>query len=368
MICKSKLLLLIVLFSIVSACSWTDARIQDSTVTPDVQANKDESPLGFTGDKVRLIGRFDLSQNGSARFTWPGSSMEFRFEGTSAGIRIASGDRVRFSVKVDGEEKELWVTQGEKFYQLASGMKAGSHLLRITRLNESFSGITAFISNPVVQGKLLTPPNPPDRRLLVVGNSITAGYGVEGESEACGYSIETSNPLETYASFAAKMLGADLHIIAWSGIGAWRSYGEKTPKNPTIIDRYSLALADDVNSHWNPNKFIPDAILVNIGTNDYWDGEVPNYRGAMNALIKTIRQDYLDKPIYLIVSPMLSGSKHDSQRAVLDSLASKFVTVLDLGRIETSDGFGCDYHPNTKTQSRMADALVGYLRADLGWR
>lgn len=65
---------------------------------------------------------------------------------------------------------------------------------------------------------------------------------------------------------------------------------------------------------------------------------------------------------------MLTGAVRERQKSVLNSFAGKFVTVLDLGGIEASDGYGCDYHPNTKTQSRMADALVERLRNDLKWR
>ena len=345
------------------ACDWANISPRNS-----VHKEEGEHASGFTGAKVRLIGRFDLSREGRARFTWPGSSLEFRFEGVSASIGIASSDRVRFLVEVDGRESDLFVTPGERVYRLASGLETGRHSIKVVRLSESFAGITAFTSDPVVQGKLLTPPNSPARRLLVFGDSITAGYGVEGESESCGYSIETSNPLKTYASLAAKALDADLHIIAWSGIGVWRSYGEQIPKEPTIIDRYPLVLADDFDSRWNPAQFPPDAVLVTIGTNDYWDGEAPGYRGAMDRLLQTLRGDYPQTPLYLIVSPMLSGSARVQQKAVLSSFAGESVTVLDLGKIEASDGYGCDYHPNMRTQSRMADALVEYFKDDLGWK
>lgn len=358
-----KLFLLVMIFSITQACGWTNTPSQDSAVT-----KKDRPLSSFTGEKVRLIGRFDLGQEGKARFTWPGSAMEFRFEGASASIGIAGSDRVRFLVSVDGEEKELLITPGERIYPLAAGLEAGSHLISITRLSESFAGITAFTSDPVVQGKLLTPPDPPARRLLVLGDSITAGYGVEGTNETCGYSIETSNPLKAYASLAAKALDADLHIIAWSGIGVWRSYGEITPDEPSIIERYPLTLGDDFDSRWNPAQFPPDAILVAIGTNDYWDDEAPGYRDAMGSLLQTLRGDYPRAPVYLIVSPMLSGSAREQHKAVLDSFTGESVAVLDLGKIEVSDGYGCDYHPNTNTQSRMAGALAEYLKDALGWR
>lgn len=366
-----KSVLLITFIALTQACNGIKEPEQQRAAIvgdPAPEMEKRTPISGFTGENVRLIGRFDLTENGQAQFTWPGSTLEFRFEGTAASIEIASSDRVRFSVDVDGVETDLWVDSGKRVYPIASELDAGTHRVKVSRLSESFVGVTAFTSDPIIQGKLLA-SSAPSRRLLVFGDSITAGYGVEGDSEACGYSPETSNPLKTYASLAAETVNADLQIIAWSGIGAWRSYGEKTPKNPTIIDRYSLTLADDFDSDWSAPKFAPDAVLVTIGTNDYWDGEGAQYQEAMEEFLQQLKKSYSGKPIYLVVSPMLTGAVREQQKTVLSSLAKKKenITVLDLGRIEPSDGYGCDYHPNIKTQSRMATALVDTLKADLDW-
>jgi len=227
--------------------------------------------------------------------------------------------------------------------------------------------VTSVIGNPIVD-KLLPAPTSPAKKLLVIGDSITAGYGVEGANKECHYAMETSNQQLSYAAVAAKNLGADLHAIAWSGIGAWRSYGEKTPVVPNILIRSQRTLADDANSQWDIAIYTPDAILINIGTNDYWEGSVGDeYRQQMLKLINRTQEEYPAKPIYLILSPMLSGAARESQQAVLNSLTSTTIKLLDLGKIESADGFGCDYHPNTKTNNRMAEALVKQLKIDLDW-
>lgn len=325
------------------------------------------SPEGFSGEQVRLIGRFE-QKDGEAAFTWPGSALAFRFEGTEAGITIASNGRVRFEVDVDGVVADLWVEEGERFYTLASGLQPGRHDLRLTRLTESFSLVTRFTQDPQVDGKLLAAPAAPQRRLLAVGDSITAGYGVEGESYACHYAPETSNQQLTYAALAAEALNADLHSIAWSGIGAWRSYGEEKPVNPTILERYQRTLADDPESRWDVARYQPDAITIAIGTNDYWQGSVTDeYQLRMISLIDRVQRDYPGKPIYLIVSPMLSGAARDDHKARLTALEESQVHMLDLGKIEPADGYGCDYHPNLTTQRRAAQALTQRLRTDLNW-
>lgn len=323
---------------------------------------------GFTGEQLRLIGRFDTSTQGKAQFTWPGSAVEFRFSGTSASIALGSTGDARFQVDVDGAVQDLWVKNGEATYTLASGLTKGEHTVRLTRLTESFALVTSLLGDPIVDGKLLPAPAAAPRRLLVIGDSITAGYGVEGADQSCHYEAHTSNQQLTYAALAANELNADLHAIAWSGIGAWRSYGEKTPVNPSILVRYQRTLADDANSRWDASQYQPDAILITIGTNDYWEGSVSDdYRAGMKTLIGMVQADYANKPVYLILSPMLGGVQRESQKTILGSLVSPNVKVIDLGKIEPTDGLGCDWHPNKTTNQRMGKALVQQLTTDLKW-
>jgi lysophospholipase L1-like esterase len=321
----------------------------------------------FTGINSRLIGRFDQSVNGQAKFTWPGSAIEFRFEGTKASINIASPSPVRFVVNVDGKAQDLWTQAGSHNYALAANLAKGTHTVRVTRVNESTAGVTSFVSDPQSDGNLLN-VQAPQKRLLVIGDSITAGYGVEGTTPSCHYTLDTSNQQLTYAALAANALGADLHAIAWSGIGAWRSYGEKTPVNQTILNRYPRTLADDANRTWNAAQYTPDAILINIGANDYWEGSVTDdYRIAMAKLIANVQSDYAGKPIYLIVSPMLTNKLHEAQKQILNSLTKDKVKVFDLGESTGAEGFGCDYHPNSTTHARLGKALEKNLKTELNW-
>ncbi|MGD8177008.1 SGNH/GDSL hydrolase family protein [Marinimicrobium sp. ARAG 43.8] len=337
-------------------------------------ASSDTSPsqsvetTEFTGERVRLIGRFDQSEPGEAVFSWPASAIDMRFSGTRLALDIRSEQRVRFQVNVDDQVgTELWVEPGRKRYTLADGLPKATHRVRLTRLGESFEGRTTLVSDPITDGRLLLAPEGQDRHLLVLGDSITAGYGVEGESEACPYSQQTSSPLLTYAAVAASSLNADFQAIAWSGIGVWRSYGEQAPEQPTLTDRYPRVVALDETPVWNPASYPADVIVITLGTNDYWTGEAPGYRAGMKRLIERVRKDYSDVPLYLIASPMMAGEARTAQVNVLRSLTGDRTHFLDLGGIEAADGYGCDYHPNTNTHQRMGEKLSRRLQQDLGW-
>jgi lysophospholipase L1-like esterase len=366
----NKLLFGLLLSLSLVACNNDKPSTTQSSPQSSSVASSAVAVSAFSGEHTRLVGRFDLAEAGKARFTWSGSSMEFVFEGSRAQLRIASNERARFEVAVDGSRKDLWLEPGEHIYTLAEGLSQGTHQLRVTRLTESFAIVTAFTSDPLVDGQLLPAPAAPERRLLVIGDSITAGYGVEGEDQHCHYAHDTSNQQLTYAALAARALGADLHSIAWSGIGAWRSYGEETPVSPNILVRYQRTLANDPDSRWDTAHYQPQAVVINIGTNDYWQGSVSeDYRIGMQALINQVQSDYPQVPLYLMASPMLGGEARESQVEVLKGLANSNagVTFADPGRIESGDGLGCDYHPNITTQTRLGEALKTLLAEDLGW-
>ncbi len=317
---------------------------------------------------IRLIGRFQPVENNALAFTWPGSAFEFRFYGTKASIPLAATERLRFIVKVDDKESDLWVEGPFKSYTLASNLPLGEHEIRVTRVTESFTAVSSVQPEPSVDGKLLETPPAPARKILAIGDSITAGYGIEGPDNACGYSKETSNQLLTYVALAAEKFNADLHAIAWSGIGAWRSYGEETPNSPTILERYKRTLADDATAHWNGDDYRPDVITILIGTNDYWTGSVTEeYRDGVTALVEEVRSTYPEQPIYLIVSPMLVADVRQHHKQELEKVRFNNLKVIDLGKIEPQDGYGCHWHPNIITNKRMAKNLVKVLQQDLEW-
>ncbi len=72
-----------------------------------------------------------------------------------------------------------------------------------------------------MQATLLSmqPPEPRQRRLLFIGDSITAGYGVLCNDSVGPFSPETESAFHAYAAVAARALEADAHVIAYSGKG-----------------------------------------------------------------------------------------------------------------------------------------------------
>ena len=65
----------------------------------------------------------------------------------------------------------------------------------------------------------LQAPDPRDRRLLFIGDSITAGFGVLCNDSDAPFTPETESAWHAYAAVASRALDSDAHVIAYSGKG-----------------------------------------------------------------------------------------------------------------------------------------------------
>ena len=169
----------------------------------------------------------------------------------------------------------------------------------------------------------------------------------------------------------ADALGAIDTTVAYSGIGMARNNNGAT--DSTMPVRYERIFADVPSSTWTPSTEVPDVFVVNLGTNDFAGGDPGEaFRTAYVAFVRDqLRARAPQAQILLATSPMLGGGNRTLARAHLDAIAATLadpgVHVVEIPEQLSSDGFGCDYHPNEVTQHKMADALVAAIRPLTGW-
>jgi len=340
----------------------------DTTTVPD-------SAVDAGPPAVRFIGRFDKTDPSAPRFAWSGSAMHARFSGTSltAKIKDPSGSGNFFEVVIDGKTSVVKTSASTDTYPLATGLAAGAHEVFLSRRDESFFGETAFLGFSFDStGALLSPPPTPDRRIEVIGDSISAGYGDEGK-DPCKFTADTENHYLTYEALAARKLGADLVTIAWSGMGMYRDYGGSTIDQMPV--RYERTLPDRTSSPWDFSSWQPNAVIINLGTNDFAKGDPGKpFTDAYLAFVKNLRKHYASAHIFLALGPMLSGSSLTTARGYLNGIVDTMtkggdanVHFMEFPTQLASDGYGCDWHPSLVTHGKMATVLETTLKTRLGW-
>jgi lysophospholipase L1-like esterase len=325
--------------------------------------------ISDAGPGIRWMGRVEKTAQG-ARFTWSGTGFVARFRGTalSARIKITAEDPDYFQLIVDGKSSVLTVQSGERDYALAQNLASGEHLVTLWRRTETLAG-TVEVVNVTVQGELLAPPVP-NKRLEVIGDSITAGFGVDCNEDSV-FSYSNENHYNTYAGVAARALGADLFTLAQTSIGMSRDDDGNTENQMPVL--YLRTLGNSAASRWNFANWIPGAVVINLGTNDFAFGDPGQaYLNNYVKFVDDMRGRYPAARIYLALSPMLFDDVREAQRRYLEQVrtgrANKGdtnVAILDLPVPEDGQ-WGCG-HPNAASHAAIAVALQQALKADLGW-
>jgi lysophospholipase L1-like esterase len=322
---------------------------------------------------VRIVGRTAPDgTDGSTEYSWPGVNIQADFTGTQVSMAVNNAtSNNRITVVVDGgTPKVIALASGQSTVSLASGLISGTHDILIWRNTEAspggtmiFSELTAFGSG----GALLAPAAAPDRRIEVVGDSLSVGAGVEGDSTCTGGIDAFTDNYLAYGSVAARAVSADVVTIAYSGIGVYRNYGETTPTaaSLTMPKRYPYALPDTVT--WNFSLYQPQVVVINLGTNDFGSGDPGTaYETTYVSFVQAVRQKYADA--YFILIDMYGGMRLTRLNNVLASLKASGETQVEvLSFNSVQNNLGCNQHPNVAGQQGMGMTLAARLQKLFGW-
>lgn len=321
---------------------------------------------------VRYVGRFDTSDPNAVRFAWSGSSIVTRFKGTGISARMKDeGGRNYFQVIVDGEPKSVLKTDPTKeVYPLVDGLPDGEHEVALYKRTEARVGEILFRGfDP--KGTILPVPQGPERRIELIGDSITAGFGNEGPNATCPFVPSEENQYNTYGAIAARALGAEHVTIAWSG----KTIGEMT-------EYYERTLPARPESKWDFKAWIPHLVVLNVGTNNFavFDPGQERYVRVYTALFNRVRAAYPSALIVCLLGPMLSDAypvgknnltlARKYMQATMEKIRASGETnfeYVELPEQKHSDGLGCGFHPSVKTHKLMADRLVGVAKEKLRW-
>jgi lysophospholipase L1-like esterase len=327
---------------------------------------------GTSGEPaVHFVGRMDRSDPAGPRFEWSGSGAVARFMGSSVSVQLSGGAENQFAVVIDGAEQPKITLAQAGPHALASGLGEGPHQVEIYRRTEAFFNATQFLGFDFGDGELL-PPQLPTRRIEVIGDSITCGYGNEGTIATCPFTADTENHYASYGAVAARMLDAELVSVAWSGKGVVYNYGEDAVDPLPAL--YGRTLPTQAASSWD-FSIVPDAVVINLGTNDFsTDGDptTEQFASAYADLLGRIRDNYPSAFILCTVGPMLAGTDLELARTAIQAGIDAFQAaggdnVRAWQMNIPNDSPGCDYHPSLATHQAMADALAVELAQELGW-
>ena len=272
------------------ACLVLPALAQDISVPP-------------TDARICYVGRWDTRDAGGPRCAWSASAIRLTLRGPGLSVRLADSAHDSWQVVVDGQPTSaLELQSGTNLYSVAAGLPPGIHQISLVKRTEPFVGITQVLGFVLPSGSALLPPPSAQRRLEFVGDSITCGFGNEAKSEHERFAPAPENAFLAFGPVAARALGAECSLIAWSGRKMW-------PDN-TTPEIYDRILPEDPASLWNFSSWTPNAVVINLATNDFGkeNPEEDGWTQAYENFIARVRRNYPEAQIYCTIGPMMSDN------------------------------------------------------------
>jgi len=262
-----------------------------AVVSTGVVVMAEETEYNLSKKYVRFIGRNEVNETHGFAINWPGSGFEFKFTGTSADVYVnymTSG--VYFNVIIDGGEPNR-ISLATGWNNIATELTEEEHTIKFLRSSECNNGLSYF-GKIKVNGTVPVPTVAGRRKMEFYGDSFTVGYGnlaAEGESK----NAANTDNYYSYASIAARALGAEANLIARSGRGiAINNSGSLTNTLP-MISKY-CDVPDSAGEHelWNHSKFIPQVVVVFLGIND-WVGDSESGVENPTELVTNTYRDFI---------------------------------------------------------------------------
>jgi len=392
-----------------TASQETDSGAQlDTESEATTNTNNESSTLGIDWSQVatpemypvycvneentKLVGRtynYDddlwcvLSGSG-VEFIYYGEKLDITFVTDSA--RNYDGSRTRVAVYIDDERvvDEMLDKASETFTAYAGNKKAMN--VKVVKLSEATSSTFGISPITVADGEYIIPAEDKTHRIEFIGDSITCGYGVDDENKDHHFSTDTEDVTRAWAYKTAQSLGADYSIFSYSGWGIISGYTSNPSERsasqcvPAIYDQLAFSyqrMADSVAPQdiaWDFEQFAPEAIVINLGTNDASYCDTPEkreeYAQAYVDFLKNIRAHNADAYIFCVLGPMGDTMYASIKSAVADytsETGDDKITSFLLPMINGSEGYAADWHPTEATHERVAMVAASMIKSTLGW-
>ena len=344
-----------------------------SAIASEVQSLPVKVPM--TDKNIRLIGRFDVTNPATPRCAWSASTVMVRFHGPAIGVDIDGGWNDRYEIILDGKDAGILKIKGnEHRYRVTTGLSDANHTLELVKRVEPCFGTTTFRGFELPLGGTLLPlPPRPSRKIEVIGDSFSCGYGNDAKSRDEHFSAETENICDTYGAMTARYFGAEFTCLCWSGRNLWNTF--------TIPELYDFTLADTKSPVCDRTHWTPQVVVIALGGNDLAKKAPPEKQwvDTYDAFISHVRTAYPAATIYLATNPLLTDEKPSQRRTTLTAYLNEVVARRrsegdsNVHELEFAlqngdrDGFGADWHPSAKSHVVMSHVLESAVERDLGW-
>ncbi|MGN1023832.1 MAG: GDSL-type esterase/lipase family protein [Lachnospiraceae bacterium] len=340
---------------------------------------------------LRILGRTSKSRPFS--FFWTASGIEFAAAAEEVSCELTSSyedNEIFVDVLIDGARiQRVMLQKGTQTLTLARNLDPSVtrtfSIRRDTQAMPEEDPSILTLESLSVNGRFA--PLPKHRwNLEFIGDSITSGEGGCGAVTENEWKSFVFDSYDNYARMTADLLGASYHVLSSSGWGAFCSFdGNQRHALPLYYDAVCGLLAGPENEAagvgepWDFAKFRPDAVVVNLGSNDWnaWQGGflpeedlLSGFRKSVISFLRDIRAHNETAEIVWALGMLGEGMGEpvrDAIAAYQQETGDNHVTYLSLPN--TLEGeYGARQHPGRPSHEKAASVLAKALSRILAGR
>jgi lysophospholipase L1-like esterase len=341
---------------------------------------------------IKVQGRVDASNPQRYRFDYPGVRFTMRFTGSnSLAAKLKGSAQTYFEAFVDGKpaldatgHQAIYRSLGDTTIVITNKLaKNQPHEVVLFKRTENLDNTPAEFMGFVVDDKATCTPAAPlykARKIEFLGNSITCAFGTESKNIHSTFTAETENNYLSYANVLSRAFDADVNIVAHSGRGVVRNYGDKSmvsTKEATVPKLFGRVLDSDSTSRWDFKRYQPDAVVVNLGTNDYstWPHPLKAiFIDGYLKLIAKIRTAYGSQTqIFCVVGPMIDEPCYSYVKEMVEMQqnANNDSRIHFIGIpksiLSVEKDYGASGHPGGDGQKKMAQLVAPVISTVMSW-
>lgn len=242
------------------------------------------------------------------------------------------------------------------------------HKVSLIKITEAAMSYAALHSINVENGELLPFPEKEDKRIKAefIGDSITCGYGVHGAPES-EYHIREEDGMAAYSYLTAKELNLNARYFSVSGYGVYCEYTGNTENVVPRVYNYTNWWVDP-DIKYDFSEFIPELIVINLGTNDSGHlckkGIPEKFVASYTAYLKALRSHYPEAKILCICGTLCTEAFEYIQKAcdIVTADGMKDIYTMELPYHDVEHDGKASEHPSAVTHQKDADRLVQKIK------
>lgn len=321
------------------------------------------------------VGR-TLPNPNNVSFSWGGVQASFTVNNATRVTLLASSSspagvrpcEYAFHTLVDGAIWMNWTIAQQPTplsFTIAEGLSPQSHTVVVWSISQPLCAHQTWEPTPwshsfhsfSTDGAFGAPPPKPQRRLQIIGDSITAGDAIDPVTCA-------NDHLGSYGARLCQHFAVDCQTLAIGGKGIYENCCDGFETMTTLFARTIVGFPELL---WDDSRFIPDGVVLALGTNDADHNAGPvwqaNFTATYAAFLQRLTRIHNNPnlPIFCAVGPITNDyfpwvAAAIAQSGVKNAHVLNFSAPVDR----------CS-HPPWASQDIMAQQAEPLLASVLGW-